>query len=499
MIREPVPGRIDFVHRTVQEYLAAKQAADLGDMDLLIRNAHLDAWRETVVMAAGHANEPLRRELISGILDRAASEPRRARILRLVAASCLETLPSLPDDLRADLDRCLDSLTPPRSIAAARSLAAIGEPALTRLPEALVGMSEPAARAAIHLARLVNGPAALDVLSRYGSDPRSMVQYELDQAWKYFDPEEYAVRVLTGAPPGVARQVDLSPAMAKALRLLPPLTDLTVQTREPADLTYLGHHAQSVERLAHYATDAAPAPNRLADLPRLRELVLDQPGLATLRFLDDLPELEQIWIVDCADITDFEPLKRHRRLHTLVLFGSRRLTDVTMLPPLERLDLLALSSSQLRCDLSDIVSRTPQLQHLVLDNCEWVRDLSPLAPLPLVHLRLALVDPVSNIDALATLSALRTLHLSGNAVRDLSLLTSLRHLRTLYLRECPNVSDLACLSELPRLQRLHIESIGPGVDLEPLAANRKLAVTISPGQTVRGGVALGRRLKVLSE
>jgi len=54
VIREPVPGRIDFVHRTVQEYLAAKQAADLGDMDLLVRNAHRDLWRETVVMAAGH-------------------------------------------------------------------------------------------------------------------------------------------------------------------------------------------------------------------------------------------------------------------------------------------------------------------------------------------------------------------------------------------------------------------------------------------------------------
>ncbi|MBT2210033.1 NACHT domain-containing NTPase [Actinomadura sp. NEAU-AAG7] len=499
VIREPVPGRVDFVHRTVQEYLAAKQAADLGDMDLLIRNAHLDAWRETVVMAAGHANEPLRRELISGILDRAASEPRRARTLRLVAASCLETLPSVPDDLRADLDRCLDSLTPPRSIAAARSLAAIGEPALTRLPQTLAGVSEPAARAAIHLARLVNGPAALDVLSRYGSDPRSMVQYELDQAWKYFDPEEYAVRVLAAAPPTAARWVDLSPAMAKALQLLPPLTYLTVQTHEQADFSYLGHHAQSVEHLAHYAGGAAPTPFRLACLPRLRALTLEQPGLPTLRFLDDLPELEQIWITECADITDFKSLKRQQNLHTLMLFGSQHLTDITMLPTLERLTALALSGSRLRCDLADVVPQAPDLEHLILEDCEWVRDLSPLAPLPLAHLRLALVEPVSNIDTLATLSALRTLHLSGNAVRDLSLLTGLRHLRTLYLRECPNVTDIARLSELPRLERLHIEKIGPGVDLEPLATNRKLVVTISPRQSMRGGAALGRRLKVLSE
>lgn len=48
VLHEPVPGRIDFVHRTVQEYLAAEQAADLGDMDILIRYAHRDTWRETV-------------------------------------------------------------------------------------------------------------------------------------------------------------------------------------------------------------------------------------------------------------------------------------------------------------------------------------------------------------------------------------------------------------------------------------------------------------------
>ncbi|GAA4227918.1 hypothetical protein FHR32_000799 [Streptosporangium album] len=58
VIREPVPGRIDFVHRTVQEYLAAKQATDDADVEPLVERAHLDQWRETVVMAAGHANAP---------------------------------------------------------------------------------------------------------------------------------------------------------------------------------------------------------------------------------------------------------------------------------------------------------------------------------------------------------------------------------------------------------------------------------------------------------
>ncbi|MFD0891132.1 NACHT domain-containing protein, partial [Streptosporangium algeriense] len=45
VVREPVPGRIDFVHRTVQEYLAAKQAADDADVEPLVERAHLDQWR----------------------------------------------------------------------------------------------------------------------------------------------------------------------------------------------------------------------------------------------------------------------------------------------------------------------------------------------------------------------------------------------------------------------------------------------------------------------
>ena len=47
VIREPVVGRIDFVHRTFQEYLAGKQAAEKHLMEFLVRNAHLDqCWAD---------------------------------------------------------------------------------------------------------------------------------------------------------------------------------------------------------------------------------------------------------------------------------------------------------------------------------------------------------------------------------------------------------------------------------------------------------------------
>jgi hypothetical protein len=87
VIREPVVGRIDFVHRTFQEYLTAKEAAENGDVGLLIREAHLDTWQETVIMATGQANVPFREELLTGLLSRAESEARHARRLRVLAAA----------------------------------------------------------------------------------------------------------------------------------------------------------------------------------------------------------------------------------------------------------------------------------------------------------------------------------------------------------------------------------------------------------------------------
>ena len=183
VIREPVPGRIDFVHRTVQEYLAAAQAADDADMEPLIDRAHLDQWRETIVMAAGHANAPLRSQLLTGLLDRADAEPRHSRRLRLLIAACLETIPDVPTGLRDRIDACVAETVPPRKITEARPLASAGEEMLRYLPDSLNGLSATEAVASVRTAWLINGSQALDRLARYASDPRARVQSELVTGW----------------------------------------------------------------------------------------------------------------------------------------------------------------------------------------------------------------------------------------------------------------------------------------------------------------------------
>jgi hypothetical protein len=496
ILREPVPGRIDFVHRTVQEYLAAKQTADLGDMDLLIQNAHRDTWRETVIMAAGHANEPLRRELLTGILSRARTEERRARTLKLVAVACLETLPSVPDDLRDDIDRCLDDLIPPRDEASARSLATAGEPVLRRLPETLDGLTEAAAKATIQATWLINGSGALDVLARYASDRRPGVQDQLGEAWDYFDTDEFAERVMANRPTGGALTLTQAQRHVGAVAKVPPLVDLYVHARNIDDFGFLEPHAPTLHRLALHADETMADPASLPRLPALRTLTFGSPGVSDLGFLDDLPRLDKFWLPNAEAVTDYSPLRRQTELTTLSMIDCTHLTSLAELPPLGSLDTFGVGFSYLAEGLGKIREAIPGLRRLFVDGCDWVQDLLPLAGLPLTALHLSYCRHISDFNAIATLTDLKVLHVSWTAIGDLAPLASLTELRTLGLRGCKGLADLRPLASLPRLRSLHLEDAAPGLDLSPLAANRKLTVYIAAGQEVRGGEVLGRRLKV---
>lgn len=496
VIREPVPHRIDFVHRTVQEYLAAKQAADLGDMDLLIRNAHHDQWRETVVMAAGHANEPLRRQLIMGILDRARDEPRHRRRLKLLAVACLETLPSVAEDLSAALDQCLRDLVPPRSAAAARSLATAGEPVLSCMPEGLDGLSEAKAAATVQVAWMINGPQALDVLTRYAPDRRERVRWELNVAWDYFDPEEYAERVLAAMPPGGQVYVASSAQLAAVAKASAP-SELEISLAGPADLSPLAAHAASLTELDLYYDEPGADPTTLPDLPKLRHLAYGLPGLADLRFMDRLPDLETIWLTRCQEIEDYSPLLRFTGLQTLALIGSHKLRDLNQLPPLVTVESLSLDGSGLRDDgLEALVSAAPDIGNLYLGKCDWLGDLGPLERLKLGDLRINGSSAVNDLTPLSGQLHLQFLDVSDTRISSLAPLEQLTRLDTLRLSNCGAVSDLGPIAALPNLTELSIEGIAAETDLSPLAGNSKLEIYIAVGQKVRGAEKIKKQLIV---
>ena len=51
LLRATNSWRIDFLHRSLQEYLAALAAVEENDRGLLLNHALDDQWRETIIMA----------------------------------------------------------------------------------------------------------------------------------------------------------------------------------------------------------------------------------------------------------------------------------------------------------------------------------------------------------------------------------------------------------------------------------------------------------------
>jgi predicted NACHT family NTPase len=148
LLRKPMVGKVDFVHRTFQEYLAARAAIHEDAIGELLRNAEEVQWREVVLLAAGQANRPQATRLLQGLLGRTSHGSRSRR--RLFAISCLQEIRSIDEALRQSVLSRLPTLLPPTSMDQARELSGAG----TRL---IPPLTKEWIRAKTHAAETIRG------------------------------------------------------------------------------------------------------------------------------------------------------------------------------------------------------------------------------------------------------------------------------------------------------------------------------------------------------
>jgi NACHT N-terminal Helical domain 1/NACHT domain len=299
VIREPVLDRVDFVHRTFQEYLAAKDAVEDQAVDTLVTRAHLDQWWETVVMAIGHATPGRRATLLNGVLDRADTEPKHSRRLRLLAAACLDTAQMVDPEVTSRVEAAVDELVPPRGQNETHSLALAGGRVLRRLPSTLDGLSDASAAASVKTAALVGGAEALRLLARWAPDPRGAVQRALAQVWRYFDPGDYAKTVLQNSPLDGGRiEVKLVEHVSQ-LRTLQHLRDVSLNLFDSGTidgLTFL-HDAPPATTWLTVMVSGPVDLTPLANYPALKMVnVVSGRSSAGLEILTTLPELQNLGI-----------------------------------------------------------------------------------------------------------------------------------------------------------------------------------------------------------
>lgn len=468
VLRRPVPGRIDFVHRTFQEYLAADEAVQHHHLETLVGHAHLDTWWETIVMACGHATAKQAAELLTGILDEAESRTR-PRGLRLLAAACLETVQELDPAVSARVDAAIrERLVPPRDRRETASLAGVGPRILRYLPSDIGTLSESQAAACVRTVALTGSDDALPLLVGYAQDSRPKVVRELEEAWLYFDPERFANTVLADAP------LDDGMFTARSRRLLPHLPQLR-------------HLTSTLVRLDPH--------ERVTDLSELCAL----PGLF---FVDSWCSEESM---------DMSPLADHPELQYLGLYEPDRFASLSTLAGLERLNVLRLRARQ-PWNTIEFLGNLRELRTLLLNSTRELGSFDALSGLPQLH-RITLVDysrrtiantrPAVSVDTLslhypADEPDIRELARAFPNTRDANL-GGLEHpdlsafgdwpLEELLLQRCL-ITDLSPLATLPSLRRLFLANLDGDPDLTPLA-DLELDLRLTRGRTYRGVDNLG--------
>jgi hypothetical protein len=203
LIRTPSEGRIDFIHRSFQEYLAGKAAIDNDEIGYLLQHSTDDQFRDVIIMAVGHAQPRQAEELLRGLILRSKSpngeesttSEERSHQLRLLAIACLQTVRRINPELRKEIEDIAQELLPPDSFDVAPILAGTGQIILDLMTERPPSTSAQAA-ASIRVASLVGGRDAMlfiaDLTGQYDD-----IEDEVVRCWPEFDLAEYSDTVIS--------------------------------------------------------------------------------------------------------------------------------------------------------------------------------------------------------------------------------------------------------------------------------------------------------------
>ncbi|MFC8870245.1 NACHT domain-containing protein [Streptomyces sp. NPDC057148] len=202
LLRERSGESVDFVHRTFQDYLAAKEIVARGRFPTLVDHAHQPEWEEVIRMAAAHA----RPEECAHFLDRllaAAPGLRRPQVnhRRLMAAACLDHVTELDPAVQQLVHERTKNLVRPTTELAARGLGWVGPIVLELLPDPGQVPDDRQALLLAITATRVEDDAAIDYLVRLRSRSSLPVRAELARGWRHFDTERYADEIIAHLDP----------------------------------------------------------------------------------------------------------------------------------------------------------------------------------------------------------------------------------------------------------------------------------------------------------
>lgn len=415
LLRSDGDGKIDFLHNTIKEYLAASRLLETSDLGGLVAHADDPFWQPVILFALSlgteqfcsglirlllsklpHANARTRRP---GALSKVEKEKlAQSNVRAFFIVRCKKAARRLSADLSTAVDELTRQLLPPTHMQDVEALAQLGPKLLAQSGDSLgapkwwVKQDVRTAVRCLRLLRLIGGGRAKTYLSSIQRLPDSSSQ--LMAEWMLSNSE-----LAAGTLPW--------PFLNK--------THVAIDGTHVSDLSPLA----KLNGLMYLSVRGT----RLDDLSPIA-------GLRNLRSVD----------VSWTAVSDLTPLNQNRNLAHLYI-SSSAVENIEVLRSIQSLTFFSAYQSKIR-DLGPL-SLHSALKHLDLERTQ-ITDLDPIKSLvALEELDLKGLQ-LSDIGPLSSLSSLRRLVLAATRVDDLSALAGAKSLEQLYLSGCP-VSDISPL------------------------------------------------------
>jgi hypothetical protein len=421
VLRRSAPGRIDFLHNTLKEFLASEYFVQKHLAESLIARAGNPEWQQVVLFGAGGRDDIFTELLFSGLLKRIdATNSTKTRRLRVIAWATGSIAVHLDPALRERHTALENEIVPPRNFEEAELLAEAGDQILPALARAKPTKAEPVA-ATVRALRLIGTPRAKALIAeRFSTDTRRTVLDELVQILNPCCLPAIQALILKGQtlPEGWRRLIgDVAP-----LSFLSGLQHLYLNGTGVSDISPLAGLSglQYLDLLGTGVSDISP----LAGLSGLQSLYLGGTAVSDVSPLAGLSGLQHLDLVNTG-VSDVSPLAGLSGLQSLYLRGTA-VSDVSPLAGLSGLQHLDLRGTGVT-DVSPLAGLSG-LQVLYL-NGTGVTDVSPLAGLSGLQFLDLVNTGVSDVSPLAGLSGLQVLDLNGTAVSDVSPLAGLKNLK----------------------------------------------------------------------
>lgn len=445
VLREPVTGRVDFVHRTFLEYLAAAAIVDDNSIDKLIKHANDDHWREVIILAAGHANSDQRTRLLEGILQRGREAPRKRHRLFLLAVACMETSPQLPRELQKKLEAALRDVLPPKNMTEAAAVASAGELAVPLL-EGFSGRGAAVAAACVRSLSIIGGDAALRALAAFRLDHRVTVTRQLIRAWSSFDTAIYARDVLADSMLDdgfiTLKDVDQLAQLPVLRRLERAYVSFPRRITSVSDLPLLSPKVSGVEFLG---LDDVFTPAALPFPRSLLSLTVRGSSLETLSGIEQFEELRYLSVSSSRRLAQIDAVNSLPHLRHLDISGSA--VEDLRLNGSESLEGVHFYAAQNLLAISEPVSTV----ELYVSMSTRLHDASGLAESP--RLRLLSLS-FGEATELQLPSNLKSVYL--NSWRGEARLSGGASLETLTLHAALDADSFEWLISLPRIRDLTV-------------------------------------------